>query len=127
MAFTVALTINMINNFYIIAVVPVLMNTQIPGVQCRVSSPPSGADYVEVGNMNAHTKFSLSADARVRLGNASIYSPMAEANVTSGHERGQLLFDPRVWLPQGVRELSVLLYIVSLTISRRECSLLCVG
>jgi len=33
MAFTVALTINMINNFYIIAVVPVLMNTQIPGVQ----------------------------------------------------------------------------------------------
>ena len=59
-------------------------------------------DYVEVGNMRAHTKFSLSADARVRLANSSIYSPMADANVTSGHEKGRLLFDPRVWLPQGV-------------------------
>ena len=57
--------------------------------------------------MAAHTKFSLSADARVRLANTSIYSPMANANVTSGHERGQLLFDPRVWLPQGVNYASV--------------------
>ena len=56
---------------------------------------PPTKDYMEVGNIGSHSKFSLALDGRVRSANFSIYSPTLVGNSTTGHEPSALLFDPR--------------------------------
>ena len=57
---------------------------------------------MEVGTIDAHSKFSLALDGRVRSANFSIYSPTLRGNETSGQEYSALLWDPRArvkWWP----------------------------
>ena len=56
--------------------------------------PPS-RDYAMIGNTGAHTKFSVSMDGRVKSGNHSIYTPMERADIASGADGSELLWNPR--------------------------------
>ena len=56
---------------------------------------PPTKDYMEVGNIGSHSKFSVALDGRVRSANFSIFSPMLVGNKTKGEEPSALLFDPR--------------------------------
>ena len=73
-----------------------------PTFASAASLLPPSRDYAMVGNLAAHTKFSVSADGRVKSGNHSIYTPMEQADVTNGADGSELLWDPRnhiAWWP----------------------------
>jgi hypothetical protein len=73
-----------------------------PTFASAASLLPPSRDYAMVGNSVAHTKFSVSADGRVKSGNHSIYTPMEQADVTNGADGSELLWDPRnhtAWWP----------------------------
>ena len=63
-----------------------------PTFESAASLLPPSRDYAMVGNVGAHTKFSVSPDGRVTSGNFSIFVATVWANDTGN---SGILFDPR--------------------------------
>ena len=67
----------------------------------QASLLPPALDYTEVGDMDAHSKFSVSPDGRVTSANSSIRTGRSRGSVPlpSPASGARLLFDPRQFVP----------------------------
>jgi hypothetical protein len=66
-----------------------------PTFAAAASLLPPPRDYMMLGVVGAHTKFSVSNDGRIKCANYSIFTATERGNETAGSEPGRLLFDPR--------------------------------
>eukprot|EP01050_Picozoa_sp_SAG11_P011363 SAG11_NODE_1199_length_5539_cov_3.617647_1_plen_740_part_00 len=66
-----------------------------PTFAAAASLLPPPRDYMMLGTVDSHTKFSMSNDGRIKCANFSIFTATEHGNETAGSEPGRLLFDPR--------------------------------